>query len=64
VTYPYGEELRDWIATGAEPDEVTVQLQTLIDAGADSVVLVPFSDDVAGHFQVAAAEVVPYLVRS
>ena len=61
MTYPYGDEPRGWIATDAEPDGVTARLQTLVDAGADSVVLVPFSNDVTGQLQLAASEIVPHL---
>jgi 5,10-methylenetetrahydromethanopterin reductase len=64
LSYPYGDEPQGWIASGTEPAIVAAQLQTLIDAGADSVVLVPFSDGLTGQLQLAAAEVVPNLVRA
>lgn len=64
LSYPYGDEPHGWIASGTQPADVTAQLQTLIDAGADSVVLVPFNDDVNGQLQLAATEVVPNLIRS
>lgn len=63
VSFPEGEKPHGWIARSAESAEVTAQLQTLIDAGADSVALVPFSEDLTGQLQLAAAEVVPRLVR-
>jgi alkanesulfonate monooxygenase SsuD/methylene tetrahydromethanopterin reductase-like flavin-dependent oxidoreductase (luciferase family) len=52
-----------WDAVGARADEVTAKLQTLMEAGADSVVLVPFGKDVTSQLQQAAADVVPQLVR-
>ena len=64
LSYPYGDEPTGWVAAGTETEEVAAQLQTLIDAGADSVVLVPFSEDVTGQLQLAAAEIVPRLVRA
>ncbi len=64
LTYPYGDEPTGWIAASAQAEKVTAQLQTLIDAGADAVVLVPFSDDVTGQLQLAATEIVPQLVRA
>lgn len=61
---PYKDTEVGWIATGTSPAEVTAQLQTLIDAGADSVVLVPFSNDVTDQLRLAAAEIVPELLRA
>ena len=52
-----------WDAIGTEPAAVVAQLQTLIDAGADSVVLVPFGADRTAQLQLAGAEIVPALVR-
>ncbi len=52
-----------WDAVGATGDEVTAKLQTLIEAGADSVVLVPFGQDVTQQLQLAATEIVPNLWR-
>jgi 5,10-methylenetetrahydromethanopterin reductase len=54
----------DWDAVSEDADEVTAKLQTLIDAGADSVVLLPFGQDVTTQLQLAAAEIVPKLVRA
>ncbi len=53
-----------WDAVGESAAEVTAQLQTLIEAGADSIVLVPFGKDVTQQLQLAGADVVPNLVRS
>ncbi len=53
-----------WDAVAAEVEPVTAQLQTLIDAGADSVILLPFGVDPTTQLQLAAAEIVPNLVRS
>ncbi len=52
-----------WDAVGEGADEVTAQIQTIIDAGADSVVLVPFGRDARTQLQLAAAEIVPNLSR-
>lgn len=52
-----------WDAIGSEPAAVATQLQNLIDAGADAVILVPFGKDVAAQLRLAAAEIVPKLVR-
>jgi alkanesulfonate monooxygenase SsuD/methylene tetrahydromethanopterin reductase-like flavin-dependent oxidoreductase (luciferase family) len=54
----------DWGAVSEDTAEVTAKLQTLIDAGADSVVLLPFGQDVTTQLQLAAAEIVPKLVRA
>ena len=54
----------DWDAVSEDIDEVTALLQTLIDAGADSVVLLPFGQDTTSQLQLAAAEIVPMLLRT
>lgn len=51
-----------WAAIGATPEAAARQLRSLVDAGADSVVLVPFADDQVAQLELAAAEVWP-LVR-
>jgi hypothetical protein len=38
-------------------------LRTLIDAGIDSLVLVPFGKDMVGQLEFAARKIVPLLVR-
>ncbi len=52
-----------WDAVGASPDQVTARLQSLINAGVDSIVLVPFGDDAVGQIELAANDIVPQLVR-
>ncbi len=52
-----------WAAIAEQPDAAAAELQTLIDAGADSIVLVPFGQDVTPQLQLAAAEIVPLLSR-
>jgi alkanesulfonate monooxygenase SsuD/methylene tetrahydromethanopterin reductase-like flavin-dependent oxidoreductase (luciferase family) len=51
----------DWDAVSEDIDEVAAQLQTLIDAGADSVALLPFGQDTTAQLQLATAEIVPKL---
>lgn len=53
----------DWDAVSEDVNDVTAQLQTLIDAGADSIALLPFGREVTAQLQLAAAEIVPNLVR-
>lgn len=50
-----------WDAVGTEPDQVAGRLQSLIDAGVDSIVLVPFGDDVVSQIELAATEIFPNL---
>ncbi len=52
-----------WDAVSEDAGEVTAQLQTLIDAGADSLILLPFGVDPTEQLQLAAAEIVPNLIR-
>lgn len=54
----------DWDAVSEDVDEVAALLQTLIDAGADSVVLLPFGQDTTAQLQLAATEIVPKLLRT
>ncbi len=61
---PDSDPAFDWDAVGEDADDVTAQLQTVIDAGADSVILLPFGVDVTQQLQLAAAEIVPKLVRA
>ena len=42
---------------------MAAQLQLLIDAGADAVVLVPFGSDFVGQLQMASTGIVPLLER-
>ena len=60
---PNPDAVAGWDAIGEEPGVVAAKLQTLIDAGADSVVLVPFGTDAVAQLQLATAEIVPNLVR-
>lgn len=52
-----------WAAVAETPSECIVQLQSIIDAGADAVILVPFGDDMEQQLQLGAAEIVPHLDR-
>ena len=52
-----------WAAVAETPAACAVQLQTILDAGVDSTVLVPFGDDVEGQLCLAAADIVPLLDR-
>jgi 5,10-methylenetetrahydromethanopterin reductase len=54
---------RGWEAVAPAPSGVTRALQSLIDAGADSVVLVPLGADHEQQLRAAASAVVPQLVR-
>jgi len=51
-----------WAAIGPTPDAVAAELSTLVEAGADAIVLVPFAEDQVAQLDLAAAEVWP-LVR-
>lgn len=53
-----------WEAVGDHPDAVAEQLQSLINAGADALILVPMGPNPTEHLQLAAAEIVPQLVRN
>jgi alkanesulfonate monooxygenase SsuD/methylene tetrahydromethanopterin reductase-like flavin-dependent oxidoreductase (luciferase family) len=58
---PGDEDL--WAAIAARPDEVAEQLQPLIDAGADALILVPIGLDPGEQLQIAVTEIVPALIR-
>ncbi len=60
---PNPDAPKGWEAVGNEPGTVTAELQTLIDAGVDSMVLVPLGKDAEQQLQLASTEVVPRLVR-
>ena len=53
--------LSTWLAFGADVDEVIAKLVTLIDAGVDSLVLVPMGDSPGSQLDMAAARIVPSL---
>ena len=53
-----------WAAIASRPDAVTEQLQSLIDAGVDSLILVPMGRDPGEQLQIAATEIVPALIRA
>jgi alkanesulfonate monooxygenase SsuD/methylene tetrahydromethanopterin reductase-like flavin-dependent oxidoreductase (luciferase family) len=53
-----------WDAVATEPGGAINKLQTLIDAGADAVILVPFGNNQAAQLHLAASEIVPHLVRT
>ncbi len=52
-----------WDAVAEAPADCAAQLQSIFDAGADSVVLVPFGDDMEGQLRLAAGDIVPLLDR-
>jgi len=53
-----------WAAIATRPDEAAGQLQSLIDAGADALILVPIGRKPADQLQLAAEEIVPALIRA
>lgn len=53
-----------WAAIGPTPDVVAAELRSLVDAGADAVVLVPFAEDQVAQLELAAAEVWPLVAES
>jgi alkanesulfonate monooxygenase SsuD/methylene tetrahydromethanopterin reductase-like flavin-dependent oxidoreductase (luciferase family) len=61
---PNTEAPTGWDAVAPEPGGVIPQLQSLIDAGADGVVLVPFGREFGQQLRLAADEIVPHLIRS
>jgi alkanesulfonate monooxygenase SsuD/methylene tetrahydromethanopterin reductase-like flavin-dependent oxidoreductase (luciferase family) len=56
ATEPHG-----WVAKGPTPEAVAAELQRIVDAGADSIVLVPIAGDARQQLEVAAAEIWPTL---
>lgn len=52
-----------WAAVAEEPAESVAQIQSVFDAGADSVVLVPFSDEMEAQLRLASTDIVPLLDR-
>lgn len=59
---PTPDAISGWEAIGTSPAEVGADLQTLIDAGADSIVFVPRGKDSRQQLQLAATAVIPNLV--
>jgi 5,10-methylenetetrahydromethanopterin reductase len=57
---PGDEDL--WAAIAARPDAVAEQLQSLIDAGADALILAPIGLDPGEQLQIAVTEIVPALI--
>ncbi len=55
---PPPDALPGWDAIAPDPGVVAGRLQSLIDAGADAVVLVPFGSDFVGQLQLASTEIV------
>lgn len=53
----------EWVAVCDTVEETASMLQTLIDTGADSVVLVPFGKDMPSQLELAAREIIPLLAR-
>lgn len=60
---PNSQALSEWDAVCGTTEETAAKLQTLIDAGADSVVLVPFGKDMVDQLELAAGEIIPLLDR-
>jgi len=52
-----------WAAVAETAPECAAQLQLMVDAGVDAMVLVPFGDDVEGQLRMASADLVPLLDR-
>ncbi|MEL6986007.1 MAG: hypothetical protein AAFO29_26485, partial [Actinomycetota bacterium] len=50
-----------WAAVGPTPEAVAAELSSLVEAGADAVVLVPFAEDQVTQVELAAAEIWPQL---
>lgn len=60
---PNPDAVPGWDAVAEHPQEVATKLQTLIDAGVDSLVLVPIGKDAEQQLEMAAGEILPLLVR-
>lgn len=60
---PNPDAASGWEAVAATAEDVTSQLQSLIDAGIDSLVLVPMGRDKAGQLALAGEQIVPKLRR-
>jgi alkanesulfonate monooxygenase SsuD/methylene tetrahydromethanopterin reductase-like flavin-dependent oxidoreductase (luciferase family) len=58
---PNPDAPQGWEAIADQPAEVASKLDTLVDAGADAIVLVPFGIDVVGQLQLASTEIAPLL---
>lgn len=52
-----------WVAVSETVEETAAKLQSLIDTGIDSLVLVPFGKDMVGQLEMAASKIVPLLTR-
>lgn len=52
-----------WAAVAEDPAESAAQIQSVFDAGADSVVLVPFSDEMEAQLRLVTVDIVPLLDR-
>jgi alkanesulfonate monooxygenase SsuD/methylene tetrahydromethanopterin reductase-like flavin-dependent oxidoreductase (luciferase family) len=60
-----GPDVADvWAAIASHADEAIEQLQSVVDAGVDALVLVPIGPDPAQQLKLAAAEIVPALIRA
>jgi hypothetical protein len=56
-----GEADGGWIANGPTPEAAAAELQRLVDAGADSIVLVPMAGDTLAQVELATTEIWPLL---
>ncbi len=52
-----------WAAVSESLTDSADQLQSVFDAGADSVILVPFGGDIEQQLRLAAVDIVPLLDR-
>ena len=60
---PAGSE-NSWLAAGTAPSEVAEKLYTLVEAGADSLVLMPIGPTPEYQLNLAASQVLPELVEA
>ncbi|MDH3293774.1 MAG: LLM class flavin-dependent oxidoreductase [Acidimicrobiia bacterium] len=58
---PPGDSDKSWLAAGSHGHDVAEKLQTLIEAGADSLILMPIGPSPAYQLELAAAQVLPEL---
>lgn len=52
-----------WAAVAETPEACASQLQAILDAGVESMVLVPYGDDAEDQLRLAAVDIVPHLDR-
>lgn len=59
---PLDSQGEDWAAVGPDAKSVAAQLQQILTAPVDSMILVPFGDDPQTQLQKATAEILPLLL--